>query len=154
MPSQVGELTLCWACDALSAIYFEGDARLAARETWERDDVLLAPARRQLTEYFAGARTTFDVPLRFEGTPFQRRVWQALTRIPFGTTMSYGELAKQVGTPKGSRAVGGANGRNPLVVIVPCHRVIGAGGALTGFGGGIPRKRWLLDHEGRGRHAA
>ena len=101
----------------------------------------------QLAAYFAGERTDFDVPLAMEGTDFQRRVWAALREIPYGETISYGELARRVGNPKASRAVGLANGRNPIGVIVPCHRVVGATGSLTGYGGGIERKRWLLDHE-------
>jgi methylated-DNA-[protein]-cysteine S-methyltransferase len=112
-----------------------------------RDDEVLAPVAAQLAEYFAGERVTFDLPLHPRGTPFQTRVWLALREIPYGRTTSYGELATELGQPTASRAVGLANGRNPLAVIVPCHRVIGANGSLTGFGGGIERKRWLLDHE-------
>lgn len=112
-----------------------------------RDDEVLAPVVRQLNEYFAGDRIRFDLPLRPTGTPFQTKVWMALRDIPYGRTTSYGELATELGQPTASRAVGLANGRNPLAVIVPCHRVIGANGSLTGFGGGIERKRWLLDHE-------
>ena len=101
----------------------------------------------QLEAYFAGELTEFDVPLALEGTDFQKRVWAALCDIPYGTTISYGELACRVGNPKASRAVGLANGRNPVGVIVPCHRVVGSTGSLTGYGGGIERKRLLLDHE-------
>lgn len=108
---------------------------------------LLERARKQLAEYFAGKRTAFDLPLAANGTDFQRNVWQRLCEIPFGRTSSYGEVAARVGNPKASRAVGAANGRNPIAVIVPCHRVIGADGSLTGFGGGLERKRWLLEHE-------
>lgn len=107
----------------------------------------LSDAVRQLEEYFAGGRTAFDLPLRLAGTPFQRRVWQELQAIPYGTTISYGELARRIGEPGASRAVGMANGRNPIAVIVPCHRVIGANGHLVGFGGGLGRKRTLLDLE-------
>jgi methylated-DNA-[protein]-cysteine S-methyltransferase len=114
---------------------------------WRRDDGALALIRAQLTEYFAGERDAFDVPLRLSGTPFQQRVWQELTRIPYGTTISYGQLAKRVGRPTASRAVGAANGRNPVSIIVPCHRVIGAGGQLTGYGGGLENKEWLLAWE-------
>jgi methylated-DNA-[protein]-cysteine S-methyltransferase len=103
---------------------------------------------RQLNEYFAGKRREFDLPLRMHGTEFQQSVWRELSKIPFGETRSYGQLAKRLGNPNGSRAVGLANGRNPIAVIVPCHRVIGADGSLTGFGGGIDRKEWLLTHEG------
>jgi methylated-DNA-[protein]-cysteine S-methyltransferase len=108
----------------------------------------LPAAARQLQAYFAGKRHEFDLPLRMEGTEFQQRVWQELRRIPFGETRSYGQLAKRLNNPNGSRAVGLANGRNPIAIIVPCHRVIGADGSLTGFGGGIDRKEWLLSHEG------
>ena len=114
---------------------------------WERDDELLADARRQLTEYFAGARTTFDLPLRPAGTPFQLRVWEALLRIPYGETASYGEIARELGHPTASRAVGAANGRNPIAIVVPCHRVIGSNGSLTGYAGGLECKRALLDLE-------
>jgi O-6-methylguanine DNA methyltransferase len=101
----------------------------------------------QLGAYFRGERRSFDLPLSMAGTPFQQRVWQALRDIPFGETVSYGEVARRIGAPDAFRAVGAANGQNPVPIIVPCHRVIGASGALTGFGGGIERKRWLLDHE-------
>jgi methylated-DNA-[protein]-cysteine S-methyltransferase len=114
---------------------------------WERDDELLADARRQLTEYFAGERTTFDLPLRPAGAPFQRRVWEALLRIPYGETASYGELARGLGHPTAARAVGAANGRNPIAIVVPCHRVIGSNGSLTGYAGGLECKRALLDLE-------
>jgi methylated-DNA-[protein]-cysteine S-methyltransferase len=150
MDSAVGALTLRWTNDALVGTYFENAPVLARKSEWIRDDACLAPVRAQLEEYFRGERTSFDVPLAFEGTPFQERVWRALVAIPFGETTSYGELARRVGKAdwSGARAVGAANGQNPIVVIVPCHRVIGADGSLTGFGGGIPRKRWLLSHEG------
>ena len=114
---------------------------------WERDDELLADARRQLTEYFAGERTAFDLPLRPAGAPFQLRVWEALMRIPYGETASYGELARELGHPTAARAVGAANGRNPIAIVVPCHRVIGSNGSLTGYAGGLECKRALLDLE-------
>ena len=114
---------------------------------WERDDGLLADARRQLTEYFAGERSTFDLPLRPAGAPFQLRVWEALLRIPYGETASYGEIARELGHPTASRAVGAANGRNPIAIVVPCHRVIGSNGSLTGYAGGLECKRALLDLE-------
>jgi methylated-DNA-[protein]-cysteine S-methyltransferase len=119
-------------------------------EDWIQNATIgpLPAASRQLTEYFAGKRRNFDLPLRLLGTEFQQRVWRELTQIPFGETRSYGQLAKRLGNPNGSRAVGLANGRNPIAIIVPCHRVIGADGSLTGFGGGIERKEWLLSHEG------
>jgi methylated-DNA-[protein]-cysteine S-methyltransferase len=108
---------------------------------------LLGRATEQLTAYFSGELTAFALPLLLEGTEFQRKVWAALQRIPYGTTVSYGELAQELGSPGASRAVGLANGRNPVAIIVPCHRVIGADGTLTGFGGGLPCKRRLLDLE-------
>jgi len=111
----------------------------------------LPAAARQLKEYFSGKRREFALPLRMAGTEFQRRVWSELSQIPFGETRSYSQLAKRLNNPNGSRAVGLANGRNPIAIIVPCHRVIGADGSLTGFGGGIDRKEWLLSHEGHPR---
>jgi methylated-DNA-[protein]-cysteine S-methyltransferase len=115
--------------------------------SWQQSDAPFTAVREQLADYFAGKRQEFDVPLKLAGTPFQQRVWQELVRIPFGTTISYGQLAERVGTPTASRAVGQANGRNPVSIIVPCHRVIGANGKLTGYGGGIDKKQWLLAWE-------
>lgn len=118
------------------------------RDWIRRDDAAPFPeAKRQLDAYFAGTLTRFDLPLSAPGTPFQRRVWEELRRIPYGQTVSYGELAERIGSPNASRAVGLANGRNPLFLVVPCHRVIGANGKLTGYGGGISRKAALLDYE-------
>jgi methylated-DNA-[protein]-cysteine S-methyltransferase len=111
------------------------------------DSSVLADARAQLTAYFAGTRVAFDLPLAPLGTPFQQRVWEELLRIPPATTRTYGELAARLGRPHAARAVGTANAKNPISIVVPCHRVIGAGGALTGYAGGLPAKRWLLDHE-------
>ena len=155
--SPVGELVLTASDTGLTAIYFptsrHGPPPLESVD-WVEDDAgrpasaILARARRQLEEYFAGTRTTFDLPLAPTGTPFEQRVWEALRAIPYGTTTSYGVLARQLGDPRATRAVGAANGRNPIPIIVPCHRVVGARGELTGFGGGIDRKRWLLEHEG------
>ena len=108
---------------------------------------LLAEGRRQLLDYFAGARRQFDLPLRPEGTPFRRRVWDALLTIPYGETISYAELARRVGSPKGVRAVGQANHHNPLSILIPCHRVVGKDGSLTGYGGGLGLKQFLLDLE-------
>jgi methylated-DNA-[protein]-cysteine S-methyltransferase len=143
------------AQERLTGLFFS--PHKASNQTWEharaagvRDDEapVLARGRRQLRQYFAGERTEFDVPLGAGGTGFQRRVWQALTGIPYGQTRSYGEIARQLGLPPGaSRAVGLANGQNPISIIVPCHRVIGADGSLTGYGGGLERKRILLDLE-------
>ena len=114
---------------------------------WVEDAEALAPVTRQLGEYFAGERTEFDLVLSPSGTPFQLEVWDQLCRIPYGETISYGELAKRVDRPGAARAVGAANGQNPIAIVVPCHRVIGADGSLTGFGGGLPWKRWLLNRE-------
>lgn len=114
---------------------------------WVSDEAPFAAVRTQLDAYFAGTLRVFDLPLHASGTAFQQRVWQALLDISFGHTQSYGALAKRIGKPKAARAVGLANGRNPISIIVPCHRVIGANGSLTGYGGGIERKRWLLNHE-------
>lgn len=119
--------------------------------TWQQSDSSFKAVRQQLTEYFAGERQQFEVPMKSTGTPFQLRVWEELSRIPFGVTISYAELAQRVGNPSASRAVGSANGRNPISIIVPCHRVIGANGKLTGYGGGLDKKEWLLDWE-RSRH--
>ena len=120
---------------------------VAAPERGTGGDVL-ALAAAQLSEYFSGTRTTFDLPLDATGSEFERQVWGLLRAIPYGATTSYGELARRLGDVKLSRAVGAANGKNPIPIIVPCHRVIGANGDLTGFGGGIETKRWLLEHEG------
>lgn len=114
---------------------------------WRLDPAPFAAARRQLDQYFAGRRTTFDLPLRPEGTPFQVAVWSALAGIPYARTIGYGELARRMGRPGAARAVGAANGRNPIPVILPCHRVIGSDGSLTGYGWGTDRKAWLLEHE-------
>lgn len=117
------------------------------RPEWTRDDAFFDAARTQLAEYFAGTRTEFDLPLNPVGTAFQARCWAALREIPFGETASYGQQAARLGQPAASRAVGLANGQNPISIIVPCHRVIGANGSLTGYGGGLDAKRWLLAHE-------
>jgi methylated-DNA-[protein]-cysteine S-methyltransferase len=149
MPSPVGRLMLTGDEHVLTGVYFENDTQLPAPlPAWIQDDRPLTAAREQLNEYFAGKRKHFELPLALEGTAFQRRVWEALTGIPFGTTISYAELARRVAMPKAMRAVGAANGRNPISIVVPCHRVIGADGSLTGYGGGLPRKRWLLELEG------
>ncbi len=117
----------------------------------ERDDEAFGEVRRQLEAYFSGQLRTFSLRLDGAGTDFQRAVWKALCDIPYGETINYGELAKRIGNPRASRAVGLANGKNPISIIVPCHRVIGANGSLTGYSGGIERKRWLLEHETRQR---
>ena len=148
--SPIGRLLLTSDGSALTGLYMEPSRKAPSTEDWTQD-VTVAPlsaAVRQLTEYFAGSRRAFDLPLRLQGTDFQRRVWRELTEIPYGKTWSYGELAKRIDSPSASRAVGLANGRNPISILVPCHRVIGADGSLTGYGGGLDRKRWLLAHEG------
>lgn len=147
--SPIGELTLTGDGHALTGLYMDNQRHGVTPDAdWQRDDALFTDAREQLAAYFAGERQTFDLALAPTGTDFQRRVWQALRDIGFGQTESYGALARRIGAPKASRAVGLANGRNPISIIVPCHRVIGANGRLTGYGGGIERKRWLLAHEG------
>lgn len=118
-------------------------------DSWQLADEPFAAIREQLAEYFTGTRQEFTVPLKLSGTPFQQRVWQELMRIPFGQTISYAEQARRIGQPTASRAVGHANSRNPISILVPCHRVIGANGKLTGYAGGLNRKKWLLDWERR-----
>lgn len=149
MPSPVGELTLVASDAGLVAVLWENDRpdRVPLGPTEDADHPVLAAARTQLREYFADRRRTFDLPLDFRGTEFQRRVWAELLRIPFGETRSYGEIARILGSPGASRAVGAANGRNPISIIAPCHRVIGKSGSLTGFAGGIEAKAWLLAME-------
>jgi methylated-DNA-[protein]-cysteine S-methyltransferase len=156
MPSPVGELLLTAEEAGLTRVYFErhqygdavDDAWQPAKGQTGRAAEVLAEAIRQLDAYFAGELTEFDLALAPTGTPFQQRVWTALRAITFGDTASYSEIARRISAPDAVRAVGSANGRNPLSIVVPCHRVIGANGDLTGFGGGIERKRWLLRHEG------
>ena len=145
MKSPVGMLTLVSDDEALTAVQFEGDE---SGEAVEAVNPILQRAQRQLNEYFAGARKEFDLPLKPRGTPFQCAVWKALLNISYGKTASYLDIAKHVKNPKAMRAVGAANGRNPIALIIPCHRVIGSDGSLTGYGGGMERKRWLLEHEG------
>ena len=123
------------------------DLTTEANYRWDDAVTPFPETRQQLAAYFAGDLTQFTLPLALQGTLFQQQVWGALQTIPYGTTLSYGELATQIGQPKASRAVGMANGRNPISIVVPCHRVIGANGRLTGYGGGLERKQWLLNHE-------
>ena len=145
MPSPIGRLRLFGTESALSGLFMEAhEDDFAGHADALRDAAPFREARRQLDEYFAGERREFSLELAAEGTAFQRQVWQALCGIPFGQTASYGEIARQIGNPNAVRAVGLANGRNPISVIVPCHRVIGADGSLTGYGGGLERKRFLL----------
>ena len=151
MASPVGELTLVARGDALAAILWQDDRPTRVRLGTLHEDIthpVLLQTQQQLQEYFAGTRQQFEVALDFAGTDFQKEVWQALLTIPFGQTRSYGEIARQIGRPSAVRAVGAANGRNPVSIIAPCHRVIGATGALTGFAGGLEAKQTLLALEG------
>lgn len=152
--SPVGPLTLAAEHGMLTGLYFgspDDERQLpdpaSLGSPGDSSAEPFASAASQLAAYFAGQLTAFDLPLAPSGTPFQLRVWAALRTIPYGQTMSYGQLARQIGSPAASRAVGLANGRNPVALIIPCHRVIGADGSLTGYGGGIDRKRFLLDLE-------
>lgn len=146
--SPVGPLTLVATDGKLSGLFMDQQRHRPPAEFFgEPDETPFGEVTRQLTEYFARERTDFDLPLALAGTDFQRTVWGALQEIPYGETWSYGELAEHIGRPTASRAVGLANGKNPISIVVPCHRVIGSGGSLTGYGGGIERKRYLLDFE-------
>jgi methylated-DNA-[protein]-cysteine S-methyltransferase len=147
--SPVGPLTLVALDGVLTGLYMDYQRHRPADSVFgeQTDPSAFAQVTTQLTEYFAGNLKDFDLPKTLLGTPFQQRVWEALEDIPYGETVSYGELAEQLGNPKASRAVGLANGKNPISIIVPCHRVIGSTGDLTGYGGGIERKRHLLDFE-------
>jgi methylated-DNA-[protein]-cysteine S-methyltransferase len=148
MDSPIGELTLTAVSGVLTGVHMNEQRHTPKLPAGcKRDDAGLAHVVAQLEAYFAGSLTDFDLPMEMGGTDFQRRVWASLREIPYGETISYGELARRVGNPKASRAVGLANGRNPLAIVVPCHRVIGADGSLTGYGGGLDRKVWLLEHE-------
>jgi methylated-DNA-[protein]-cysteine S-methyltransferase len=155
IPSPVGKLKLVATDDALVAVLWPGDnpkqLGLDVQKVGNGNHPVLSETERQLSEYFAGKRTRFELPLDPRGTTFQKKVWQSLKKIPFGKTQTYLDIAKAIGAPRASRAVGGATGRNPLSIVVPCHRVIGSDGTLTGFGGGLPTKAKLLALEG---HAA
>lgn len=142
--SPVGTLTLAGRDGRLMHLRMVDQSYEPSRNGWENDDSSFGDAVSQLAEYFAGERTDFDLALELMGTPFQRRVWAALQTIPYGETCSYGDIARKIGSPGAFRAVGLANGHNPIGIIVPCHRVIGANGSLTGYGGGLDRKRALL----------
>jgi methylated-DNA-[protein]-cysteine S-methyltransferase len=153
MASPVGTLTLAATDDGLAAILWENDrpARVPLHMVAERNDhPLLVEAERQLTEFFTGRRTHFELKMDVDGTPFQRSVWNALLTIPFGETRTYADIARQIGNPRAVRAVGSANGRNPLSIVAPCHRVVGSTGALTGFAGGLEVKAQLLAFEAGG----
>lgn len=143
-----GELTLVAHDGVLAGLYMDDQRHRPADETFGvPDPEPFGPVIAQLAEYFEGTRTEFELPLALHGTPFQLTVWRALCTIPYGETISYGQLADRIGRPTASRAVGLANGKNPIGIVVPCHRVIGATGDLTGYGGGLDRKRMLLDFE-------
>jgi len=149
IPSPLGPLLVVAGADGLRRILLpEFGAAAKPDPDWQRDDAALSAARGQLEEYFAGARRIFDLPLAPQGTAFQQAVLRALAEIPYGTTRSYGDIARRLGQPEASRAVGAANARNPLAIVLPCHRVIGSDGSLTGYAGGLAAKRWLLRHEG------
>jgi methylated-DNA-[protein]-cysteine S-methyltransferase len=139
--SLLGEIVVAGAPDAVTALWF---APPSDPDGWERDDAGLAPVARRLEEYFAGRRRGLDVPVRLEGSPFEQRVWQEVQAIPYGRTASYAEIAWRIGHPGAARAVGRANARNPVCLVVPCHRVVGSDGSLTGYAGGLERKRALL----------
>jgi methylated-DNA-[protein]-cysteine S-methyltransferase len=153
MDSPVGNLKLVASDQGLVAILWQNDKPSRVRLNELVEDAthpILLDTERQLREYFAGKRKTFSIPLDMRGTSFQKNVWHALLAIPFGETRSYGQLAKQLGNPQAMRAVGAANGRNPISIIVPCHRVIGSSGKLTGFAGGLETKAQLLSLEESG----
>ncbi len=155
LKSPVGPLRLYAHEGALTAIYLENHKRAPVLVASDGEGhPVLGEARRQLEEYFAGARVAFALPLDPVGTPFQQAVWKALREIPLGVTWSYAGLARHIGREGASRAVGSANARNPLSIVVPCHRVVGTSGKLTGYAGGVPTKQWLLEHEQRMRGGA
>ena len=145
--SPIGPLTLAGRGSALTNLRMVDQTYEPSRDGWSPEPGAFADVIDQLSAYFAGELTEFDVELDLRGTDFQRRVWKALLTIPYGETRSYGEIAEQIGAPGAARAVGLANGHNPIAIIVPCHRVIGASGSLTGYGGGLDRKRTLLELE-------
>jgi methylated-DNA-[protein]-cysteine S-methyltransferase len=150
MPSPIGVLTLVSDGTHINVVHMGPLAEVAGTHSeWQESPAHLAQAHDQLAAYFAGELRQFTLPLAARGTAFQQRVWSGLVRIPFATTWSYGALAEEIGSPGSARAVGAANGRNPIAIVVPCHRVIGANGKLVGFGGGLDRKQWLLEHEAR-----
>ncbi len=152
MMSPVGELKLIASDKGLAAILWENDRATRVKidvKVEDKNNTLLREAEKQLNEYFAGSRQRFSIPLDMTGTDFQKQVWRALLKIPFGQTKSYGDLAREIKRPKAYRAVGAANGRNPLSIIVPCHRVNGSSGSLTGFAGGLAAKAKLLALEGK-----
>lgn len=148
IPSPLGELLVTRDADGITGLYLPTGKHVRTPEPeWTRDDGAFDDLRGQLDEYFVGTRTQFDLPLHPHGSAFQQKVWLALREIPYGTTETYGHTAEAIGSPTASRAVGLANGQNPISIVVPCHRVIGANGSLVGYGGGLDAKKWLLQHE-------
>lgn len=149
LDSPLGPLTVVGGDDGLTGLYLSEQRHLPDADSFGcRDDTLLPAVREQLEAYWAGQITEFDVPLATAGTAFQVAVWQALRAIPYGSVCTYGDLAERIGRPTAVRAVGAANGRNPICIVIPCHRVIGADGSMTGYAGGLDRKMFLLQHEG------
>lgn len=148
LASPIGRLLVTAEAELLTGLYMPGHRGSPAPQSdWQQSDAPFTIARWQLEEYFAGRRQQFDLPLRMAGSEFQQRVWRALVQIPFGTTITYAQLAARIDRAGAARAVGHANSRNPISIIVPCHRVIGADGTLAGYAGGLDKKRWLLDLE-------
>lgn len=155
LASPIGDLLLAGDGDALHLVGFPtGNQSARSQSDWQRDDTVFVEAKRQLTAYFNGELTEFTLKLSLQGTDFQKSVWNALRAIPYGQTCSYGDIARRINRPNAYRAVGAANGQNPLPIIIPCHRVIGSTGKLTGFGGGLPTKEKLLGLERRVRTAS
>jgi methylated-DNA-[protein]-cysteine S-methyltransferase len=156
-PSPIGDLLLTSDGESLTGLYMcqhKGRPAAGPEACCQRDDSAFQSVSEQLAAYFCGELRDFDIPLRMPGTPFQCQVWEGLRAIPYGSTVSYAELARRIGRPGASRAVGSANGRNPISIVVPCHRVIAADGTLGGYGGGLERKEWLLEHETSVRKSA
>ncbi|MEE4241116.1 MAG: methylated-DNA--[protein]-cysteine S-methyltransferase [Desulfopila sp.] len=148
LPTAIGDLVFAAGRNGLQTVFFTDKGSSAIPANWRHDPVAMATVAKQFQEYFAGTRRKFEVRLSPSGTPFQRRVWQALTEIPYGETITYKELAERAGSARGYRAAGNANGRNPLVILQPCHRVVAANNGIGGFSSGIFRKRFLLELEG------
>jgi methylated-DNA-[protein]-cysteine S-methyltransferase len=149
LPSPLGQLLVTSDDQGITGIFFPcKQMECAPQPPWEMDEAPFFNLRNQLDAYFSGDLREFDVPLSMKGTPFELKVWKELQTIPYGTTVSYGEIARRIGQPTASRAVGMANGRNSIPILVPCHRVIGSNGRLTGYGGGLDTKKWLLELEG------
>lgn len=153
LETPLGRLLLVARPEGLCGIHFVGQKYYPARrDGWTRDEQALGTAKRELSEYFAGERAVFTVPLAAEGTPFQRAIWREIAKVPYGETLTYAELARRAGFPGCARAAGAATGRNPIGVIVPCHRIVGRDGSLTGYAGGLPKKKALLALEGSAGH--